>query len=470
MERVTAAVARSVRRAAPAPPAQREANAPPAPHAAHARWVVAYSGGLDSTVLLHAAVRALGARRVLAAHVHHGLQPAARAWPAHCRREAAALGVDFECLRLPPAPASGENLEGWAREHRYRALAALAARAGAAGVLTAHHADDQVETVLMRIARGTGIDGLAGIAPAARLAGAAVLRPLLELPRSELEAYARAHALAWIDDPTNADLARTRNAIRHAVLPALEAALPGFRAGLLEALPAVRAARDAQREVAAADLERARTAAGLHRGVLADLPPARRGAALREWLRAQGLRMPSEARLREIDRQLVQGEGAYGRVLHEGVALCRYRDSIFAAHAWLLEPEPAPECELRWSGQAGIHLPEHRGRLLFEAAGTAGDEGVSAQWLAAQRLTVRAGGATRLRLRTRAGGHRRSLKNLYQEHGVPAWLRAALPLVFADNRLLYAGGIGMDHDPARPRRGEGIVLRWQPQFAAPHHV
>jgi len=428
-------------------------------------WLVAYSGGLDSTVLLHATVRVAGPSAVVAVHVHHGLQPAADVWPAHCEARSRELGVAFECARLQGGPARGASLEAWARDERYRALAAIARRLGARAALTAHHADDQVETVLMRLGRGTGIDGLAGIEPATNLAGVAVLRPLLALRRAELAGYARAHALRWIEDPSNADTRRTRNALRHQVLPAIDARMPGFRQHLLDVLPQLRAARDAQAALAAQDLQRARSGAGLDRSVLRELPAPRRQAALRAWLRELGLRMPSVAKLLEIDRQLVGARGAYGCVLHQGVALSRDRDAVSALHASQRPQAPLPTLELRWREEARIDLPDGHGRLLFEPAPPGEDCAVSARWLTGQPLTVSPGGASSARLRPRRSGHSRALKNLYQERGVPAWLRPLLPLVHAQGRLLYASALGMDCDEAWPAGGECVRIRWEPDDA-----
>ena len=436
-----------------------------APSGPGGRWLVAYSGGLDSTVLLHAVTRFAGAAGVVATHVHHGLQPAADAWAAHCEAQARELGVAFECVRLIGAPARGQSLEAWAREARYQALADVARRTHCAAVLTAHHADDQVETVLMRIARGTGIDGLVGIEPVASLAGALVLRPLLGLRRARLAAYGRHLALRWVEDPSNADQRRARNAIRHRMLPAMDAAVPGFREKLLETLPLVRAARDAQVALAEQDLERARIAAGLERRMLAQLPLERRNAALRAWLREQGLRAPSEARLREIGKQLVEARGAEGRVLHEGVALLRYRDTIAVCDAAALEIARPSHTELSWRGEGSIDLPDGAGRLRFVSARAEAADAVAERWLSDQTLVVTPGGASSARLRPYPGGRRRTLKNLYQERGVPAWVRATLPLVHARGQLLYASGIGMDCDSERPRAGACVSLRWEPVAA-----
>jgi tRNA(Ile)-lysidine synthase len=427
----------------------------------HRRWLIAYSGGLDSTVLLHAAVQALGAPALVAAHVHHGLQPAADIWPAHCEAQANALGVAFECLRLKGRPPRGASLEEWARDERYRALADVARRVGACGVLTAHHADDQVETVLMRLARGTGIDGLVGIEPTTVLSGVAVNRPLLALTRAQLVRYAHRNHLRWVQDPSNADLRRARNAIRHRVLRSIDAVLPRFRERLLEALPHVRAARDAQALLAQQDLQRAGTGAGLDRRVLAALTRERCHAALREWLRGQGLRAPTEARLTEMARQLVDARGAHGRVMHEGRALVRDRDTIRVLDpAALAGPRMSPT-RLQWRGEPVIELPLWGGRLMFDPVAEPSAAGVDAGWLRARPLTLTAGGASRARLRPGPRAHRRTLKNLYQEQGVPAWMRASLPLVYVEGCLLYAGGIGMDCGDAWPAGGDRVSIRWE---------
>jgi len=420
---------------------------------------------MDSTVLLHVAVGVLGPRNVVAAHVHHGLQPAADIWPVHCEAQAHELGVQFECVRLNGSPQRGQSLEAWARDARYAALAGVAKRAGCVAVLTAHHADDQVETVLMRVARGTGIDGLVGIEQSATLAGASVLRPLLALRRTQLAAYARRHALHWIEDPSNADRRRPRNAIRHRVLPAIDAALPHFREHLLDALPHVRAARDAQAALAAQDIERARVDAGLDRRVLAELPLERRNAALRGWLRTQGLRAPSEARLREMSRQLIEARGADGRVVHEGVALVRHRDTIGTCDPSALDVAPLATLELNWRGEDCLELPASAGRLRFFSAQAGAAGAVSQAWLTEQTLVVTAGGATSARMRPQPQARQRTLKNLYQERGVPAWMRATLPLVYAHGQLLYASGIGMDCALSRPRAGECVSLHWEPAGA-----
>jgi tRNA(Ile)-lysidine synthase len=387
-------------------------------------WAVAWSGGLDSTVLLHAAVRLAGPSRVLALHVHHGLQPAADDWVGHCAARAARLGVAFRALRAEGAPRRGDSVERWAREARYRLLLDAAREARAAALLTAHHADDQLETLLLALARGSGLDGLTGIAPRDRREGVALLRPLLGLERTALAADARARGLDWVEDPSNADPA------------------------------ALRQARAAIDEIAARDLAAARDAAGgLDRRPLAALSGPRRAAALRAWIAGLGAAPPSRARLAQIGAQLLDGRAARGEVVHAGWRLARYRDALLAGPAH----EPAATARtLRWRGEARIALGRD-GELRFEPVAT----GLAPDWLAAQSLRIGPAGSAE-RLRPRAGQPRRTLKNLRQEAGVPPWRREAYPAVWAGSRLLLAAPFGLDRSDDWPSASPGIEIAWAP--------
>ena len=469
--------------------ASAPASAGEAPAAAP--LLVAFSGGLDSTVLLHALAACVPASRLHAAHVHHGLQRAADDWPEHCRRQAQSLGVGFSSLRLPGPPAPGESLEAWARQGRYDALEAEAVRLGCAVIMTAHHADDQAETLLFRLARGAGLQGLGAMAASRAQGRVRLLRPLLALPRAALQAFARQQDLQWVDDPTNTQLDRTRNHLRARVLPALEQALPGARANLVKAAALAREAHAVLTEVARGDLEAARARAAalaptqpraialaaeggvLHRQPLLALSPARRRLALRQWLSDLGLPTPSQSVLAEMLKQLLEAQGAAGEVAHAGAVLRRYRDWLWADRAVApaaLAPEPE---RLRWRGERT--LAAAGGRVVFEP----GPGGIEAAALAGACIRVGPlGAATRVRLR--AGGPSRSLKNWHQQHGVPAHLRPSLPGVFVDERLVFVAGLGVNHegvneadpgvaDPGvadprvtTPPGTERLCLRWEP--------
>jgi len=443
---------------------------------------IAYSGGLDSTVLLNAAVRRLGAGHLLALHVHHGLQPAADGWVDHCSAACARLGVRFRVLYAAGSPARGDSLEAWARERRYALLLSAARAAGAVALLTAHHADDQLETVLLQLARGAGPDGLAGIAARHRRDGVLLLRPLLGLDRAALLADAREHGLQWVEDPTNADPDRPRNAIRLRLAPVLHEVLPTLRDGLPATLALLADACETLAERARTDLADAQVdcdrwssnddpaapgsaadagerlppdTARLDRQVLAALPPARQRYALRAWLAALGAPAAPHNRLEAMRAQLVEGGNVRGEVSHAGWCLVRQGDRL---HAWRvadLRLAPA-EAVVTWRGEPEIDLPGGD-RIRFVPA----PDGVSADWLRDRPLHTGVP-ATSARLRPVAGRSARTLKNLWQEAGVPVRLRTAFPALRVEGRLLWAAPFGMDRGPDWPRGGQCVVVAWRP--------
>ncbi len=444
--------------------------------------VVAFSGGLDSTVLLHALAARVPPARLLAVHVHHGLQAAASGWPAHCARVAEALGVAFICKRLSERPASGTSLEAWARDARYAALAEAAAQAGCRTVFTAHHADDQAETVLLRLARGAGMLGMGAMSMQRPMAGLNLVRPLLSLPRGDLLAYAQAESLQWVEDPSNQHTDRARNQVRAVVLPALQQAVPGARENLVRAAGLAREAQAVLVEVGHADLQAARLAATsrlsgegaalvallsradvapvLYRQALCALSAPRQRLALRAWMAECGLAPPSQSVLAEMGKQLLQSSGPYGEVHREGHVMRRYREWIWVQQGVRSLPTVQVVDGLPWRGEAELRLAD--ARLLFTPA----PDGISETRLRAATLSVRPlSSSTRVRLR--AGGPSRSLKHWHQQFGVPAPWRASLPGVFAGDRLLFVAGLGSHHEAdgdggGAVSSGARFAVRWQP--------
>jgi len=456
--------------------------------------LVAFSGGLDSSVLLHAASVACRETGVAlhAIHVDHGLQRAARDWPAHCRRVADSCGVRLHVAVLPVAQPAGIGLEAWARRERYAVIADRARALGAERVLAAHHADDQAETVLLRLARGAGLRGLAAMAAERSLDAsfdqARLLRPLLALPRAVLMAYARSHALEWVDDPSNADLRHARNRVRRVVLPALEQAAPAARANLVRAAALAAEAQVVLDEVAAGDLTAALAGARadrsrapvvlaavldeaiagsvLVRTPLIALGPARQRLALRAWLEAAGRPMPSLARLDEARRQMLEAAAPQGRVVLDGVALCRFRDWL-----WLEPDRPRPvlpEADeiLRWGGES--RLEAAGGWVVVTPAEPGDPAAVDDGRLRALPIRV-SGLSSATRLRLDPGGVSRSLKHWHQQFGVPARLRAGLPGISVGDELRWAAGLGAVREADRralpaKHEGAGVAwrLRWEP--------
>jgi tRNA(Ile)-lysidine synthase len=450
--------------------------------------IIAFSGGLDSSVLLDALVRqrAGGSQpcpqdrpqhgpnhwSLHAVHVHHGLQPAANAWPEHCRAFAEARGVVCETLRvrIDARRRRREGLEGAARAARYEAIAERARALGARAVLTAHHADDQLETLLMRLARGTGLDGLGAIADDQAWPQGGehcrLWRPLLGLSRATLERSAVALKLSFVQDPSNTDEAMTRNAVRQQVMPALDRALPNWRSGFLRARTLLDEANNRLKEQTRADLLQCQLADHQHLNAvaLAGLSGPRRRAVWRAWFDELNLRMPPMHRLDAIDRSLALS--ASGEALHEGWTFRRWRDKVVASPAVSviesIDPPTEPgDVNLVWRGEPLLQIEAWGGWLVFNHdTGRDRGIGIDPDWLRGQSLRVTAQrSAASLRIAPKARS--RTLKGLYQSAAIPPWVRLGLPLVFVGDDLVYAAGLGMNCTISQKMPG-GLVLDWRP--------
>ncbi|MBI0328002.1 tRNA lysidine(34) synthetase TilS [Burkholderia plantarii] len=447
---------------------------------------IAYSGGLDSSVLLDATVRVAGAARCVALHVHHGLSPNADAWLAHAEASAAALGVSFDAQRVEVPRDSGLGVEASAREVRYRALDALGERHGAQALWVAQHADDQAETVLLQLLRGAGLAGIAAMAPRYLPDGATIvrMRPLLSLLRAQLERYAEARALHWIDDESNADTRYTRNALRAQVLPELAVHFPGFRDALARTAQHAAAAQRLLDVLAADDLAGVARDDGrvLSRERLLGFDDERGANLLRHWMRTLGLPGASAARLAEMIKQLRATQVSHAlRIDHAGQCLRLYRDDVYWEPGDSADPpddgsaRARPVARLEWTGQEVWHLPAWRGSFVFRsvgdaaeaAAGSGAEDVIAEAVLAGSPLVVRAraGGE---RMRMAADGPSRTLKNLFQERGVPAWQRD-VPLLHAGETLLFVPRLGVNRAPEAGGMVSGGIgpcrrVEWRPDL------
>ncbi|PYE21983.1 tRNA(Ile)-lysidine synthase [Paraburkholderia silvatlantica] len=435
--------------------------------AGDARIAVAYSGGLDSSVLLDAAVRVAGAARLVALHVHHGLSPNADAWLAHCEATARAYGVTFDAMRVELARDDAAGVEAAARDARYRALDAMCAAHGVQALWLAQHADDQAETVLLQLLRGAGLAGLAAMAPArASVNGVVRMRPLLALLRTQLERYAYAQGLRWIDDESNDDTRYARNALRHDVVPALSAHFPGYRDALARTAAHAAAAQRLLDDLARIDLRDAGREGGsaLSHAALLALDDARALNLLRYWMRSLGLPAASAARLADMLRQLREvvrdDPGAHAlRVDHAGRRLRAYR-GIVSWEAGRARDERAGEgaaharepVSLIWRGEEVWRLPSWRGTYVFAPAAPDDADAVPERVLASAPLIARerSGGE---RLRDEAANVSRTLKNLFQARGVPAWERD-VPLLYVGKTLLFVPRIGVSRSAFGALPGE----------------
>jgi tRNA(Ile)-lysidine synthase len=397
--------------------------------------MVAFSGGVDSTVLAHLLVkqrRQLGSLRL--AHVDHGLQPASAGWSLRCAELARQWRVPFVPLdaRIVRGKSSPEAA---ARDARY----ALLARAMEPGevLVTAQHRDDQAETLLLQLLRGAGVAGLAAMPAFVPFAQGFLARPLLAVARADLEATARAAGLRWIDDPSNADTRFSRNFVRHRLMPLIREHWPGADKALARSAAHMAEAAVLLHERAAQDLARLADGAGLSVSALRALPVARRRNALRSFIARHGVEMPEASRLREMSGPLLaaradaQPEITWGdaRMVRQGGRLelqkSHEKPREFVAKSW------------RWQIDRPLDLDGSSLTLLDDAKGPID----VSQLPRVLELRARTGGE---RLRPSPRARTQTLKSLLQHAKVPVEDRASLPLLFAGERLIAVGDRWID--------------------------
>ena len=417
---------------------------------------IAYSGGRDSSVLLHAAADLWRDGRVAALralHVDHGLHPDAPRWRAHCAATCSALGVPFASVAVDAQPRAGESPEAAARDARYVALAKLLAPGE--WLLTAHHRDDQAETLLLQLLRGAGLAGLAAMPAHAPFAGGRLVRPLLDLGRDVLAAYASRHALEWCEDPGNAVLAPDRNYLRHVVLPALAQRWPAAATCLARSAAHCAEAAELLDTLAAGDLAAIGVPAdspALPLAALRPLPAPRRRLLLRHWLAGLGLPLPGRRVLARIDDEMLGAAADRSPcVAWPGAELRRHRETLYAQPPM---PGAVDRSTRDWDPARPLELPW--GTL---SARPVRGSGLDPAQLVPGRVvvTTRAGGE-RLRL---PGRPTRPLKKLLQEAGVPPWRRARLPLVWIDGALAAVAGLWIAADFAAAPEAPGLGLEWR---------
>jgi tRNA(Ile)-lysidine synthase len=385
---------------------------------------IAYSGGLDSTVLLHRLAQHSPRLRLRAVHIHHGLQALADEWAEKCRRFAGSLGVAFELLRVQVDALDPAGPEGAARVARYEALRGLMQPGDV--LATAHHRDDQAETVLLRLLRGSGVQGLAAMRPLREFAPGRLWRPFLELPREQLYGYAQQHGLRWIEDPHNRDPRYGRSWLRSELMPLLQQRFPQAGESLARTARLAGEAAQLLDELAAQDLAQTGEGEGLNVPALRTLSLARRHNLLRWWLRQRGFEVPAAELLERIEREvLAAAEDAEPLLAWPGCELRRYRTRLYAMAP--LPPPPAAEAVQAWIAPQ-LALPPGCGRLVLPQPPP---QGLSVHFPRGGERFKPAGSA-----------HHRTLKNLFQEAGVPPWVRLRTPLVELEGELVYVAGIG----------------------------
>lgn len=420
------------------------------------RFLIAYSGGLDSHVLLHlmTCLSTEAGYDIRAVHVNHNLQPESGNWVRHCREMCQALGVELEVLDVDATRPGKESPESWARHKRYAAIENILAEGDV--LLTAHHRDDQLETFLLRLLRGAGVLGLAAMRAVRRFGRGLHARPLLNYSREQLLAYAQVHGLDWIEDPSNTDIGLDRNYLRHEVVPVIKDRWPSFGLPIGRTIDTLAETQELLDDLARQDLLicSADDPCVLIVERVKRLPAPRQKNMLRYWCRILDLPVPDSRRLTHIltdviearrdSKARVRWKGAelqrYGQYIHLGAPLKEFDSSVI--RAWdFTEP-----CRLDYGE-------------LTAVAGRG--NGLKQQACAGARVEVRyRTGGEKIRLPGRTCRHK--LKKLFQEAGTPPWLRERTPLIYIDDRLAMVAGFWTDAEFLASADEPSWIITWTP--------
>jgi tRNA(Ile)-lysidine synthase len=382
------------------------------------RYFLAFSGGLDSTVLLHllAHIKDQIDADVVAIHIDHGLQQESFQWSRHCSNVCRQLDIPLETLSLSLQPVSGESFEALAREARYEAIQQLMQPGEM--LLTAHHRDDQAETLLLNLMRGSGVRGLAAMPAIRRFGKGWLARPLLEISRPEIEAYAIEHKLTWIDDPTNALTDFNRNYLRHEILPRLTQRWPAAAASIADSASHLAEAGELLDEESGKLLAGMLAAPGqLQLKPLLRQPHAWQKTLLRHWLQQLGLPSPPKKRIDEFVQQLTADSQRIPQIIWSGVELRRYNNLLYAGRR---PPRHDATTEIEWRTRQPLKLPSQLGELQML-------EGRQ------QRLMVR---FRREGDSMRWHSHQRKLKSIFRQLEIPPWQRARIPLIVEETVII----------------------------------
>ncbi|MBL4892870.1 MAG: tRNA lysidine(34) synthetase TilS [Rhizobiaceae bacterium] len=425
------------------------------------KFLIGLSGGLDSVVLLHAMVKlrddSSADFQLRALHINHQLQDQAQSWEKHCLTLCAKLAV--ECISTKVEISAASGLENAAREARYREFEAELLPDEE--LLLAHHRDDQMETLLLRLIRGSGSRGLSGIPASRVLAASRLLRPLLDIDTEELQRYAESEQLSWIEDPPNKDEDFDRNYCRHSLLPLIEARWPGYRQSWSKSAMLASESEALLQELAVIDLGQivAESESIVSREKLLALSQPRQRNVLRHWLAGLGAKELGWNQLQQLCKEVLPK--ASGQFIAKDFHLFCFRERVYvlASHELILSMDKIDVAAIQGLPVAGeVVLPGNGLLRIQEAQGA----GICADKLSTLSIRYRQGGET-CRL---AGRPSKTLKKILQESEIPPWLKSRIPLLYDGEDLAYIPGIGVSEEFAAKGVVPGCFIEWeQPDLA-----
>lgn len=416
---------------------------------------IAYSGGIDSHVLLHfCALQPELKPKITAVYVHHGLQPKAESWAVHCQAEAEKLAVSFQLLRVNAHPKNGQSPEEAARDARYQALESLLSDGDV--LLVAQHQEDQLETVLLQLFRGAGVQGLAAMPASTPFGKGQMLRPFLEVSKQVIQDYAQIHHLNWVDDPTNECDDFDRNFLRNQIVPLLKTRWPAVAKTVSRSAGHCANAQQLLTELAqdllTPILNRADNTLAISK--LSKLDSNKQQLLIRQWFKQQNLQMPSSRFIEDIFKTVIAAKPSSNPQLKKaGMVIRRYQDKLYCC-------KDLPD----FKNLAGLDWPQSENKIVLP------DNSILQRHPVASGIPASLWQTTTATIRFRQGGEKISLvgrkgqhtlKNLFQEAAIPPWERDLIPLLYFDEVLVAVADLWLNSQVQKYGSGLCYQLEWR---------
>jgi tRNA(Ile)-lysidine synthase len=427
---------------------------------------IAYSGGVDSHVLLHVCANSAELKhKITAVYVHHGLQPKAESWAVHCQQQAENLGVNFQLLRVNAHPKNGESPEEAARNARYQALENVLNDGDV--LLVAQHQEDQLETVLLQLFRGAGVQGLAAMPKSINFGKGRLLRPFLDISKQTIQEYAQQYQLNWVEDPTNESDDFDRNFLRNQVIPLLKTRWPSVAKTVSRSASHCANAQQLLNELAENLFAEVMTASPLEDrpaffgntlsiSKLLKFDANKQALVIRHWFKSQNLQMPSTAFIEDIFKTVIYAKtSADPQLKKAGYVIRRYQDDLYCLKN-LPELKSLEGLAVEWNqSENKILLPDNSILQRYPA-----NSGIPVSlWQTAEVTVHYRQGGEKIRLTDRKGQH--TLKNLFQAAAIPPWERDLIPLVYFDEKLIAVADLWLSADIQTKQQGTCYCLKWR---------
>lgn len=391
------------------------------------QWLVAFSGGMDSSVLLSLVQQTLPLHLVKVIHFDHGLHPHSAKWAVHCQRQCEHYGISFECIRLFIQRGHRQSIETMAREHRYFHLKERMREDTA--LLLAHHQEDQAETLLFRIFRGTGLDGLQCMQTVTRFGKGWICRPLLAYQKQSLQAYAKQHALTWVEDESNADCQYARNYIRHKIMPLITARWPQAVAQMNQITTFAKAFVDDGVHDVAAMLAMCQgpDKNQLNLASMQQFSWLDQQTILRAWIKTLGHQMPSFDQMQRLRTEVMMAAPDRCPLLRMGsYHFRRYRQTLYLySNRAKIKPRQMQHWDLKQASSLSLD-PQHQLKASISQG-----QGFKSSLFADGVKVIR-------------GCHGKRAKKIFQTHGIPPWQRTNYVSIFAGPQWVETVGLAQN--------------------------